>query len=80
MSLISKIINGKEYMLFEGGYTKAEAKKRVRQLLNMVRVKHMASARTVAYEGKYAVFTKMSPALDLLIKRDIRREIYNRLG
>jgi len=80
MSLISKIIDGKEYMLFEGGYTKAQAKKRAKQIRNMVRVKHHISVRAVPYEGKYAVFTKMSPALDLLIKRDIRREIYNRLG
>ena len=57
MSLITKTINHLEYMLFEGGYTKEEAKKRVQQLKASVRNKPSHnSARTVPYEGQYAVF------------------------
>ncbi len=61
MSNPTKVINHQEYMLFEGGYTKEQAKKRVKQLRAMVRNKHRgdgSSARTVPYEGKYAVFIK----------------------
>jgi len=32
MAVITKVINDKEYMFFEGGYTKEQAKKRVWQL------------------------------------------------
>lgn len=64
MSLITKVINGKEYMLFEGGYTKEQAKKRVLQLRSMIRGKKCgngSSARIVPYEEQYAVFTKLNP-------------------
>lgn len=59
MSIITKTISHREYMLFEGGYTKEQAKKRVQSLRAMAHAKHRgdgSSARTVPYEGQYAVF------------------------
>jgi len=64
MSIITKIINSKEYMLFEGGYTKEQAKKWVQQLRVYAQNKKRgdnSSARTVPYEGQYAVFIKLNP-------------------
>lgn len=64
MTLITRVIDGKEYMLFEDGYTKEQAKKRVQQLRGMIRDKKRgdgSSARTIPYKGQYAVFTKLNP-------------------
>ena len=64
MAVITRVINSKEYMLFEGGYTKERAKKRSQQLQGMLRGKKCgdgSSARTVSYEGQYAVFIKLNP-------------------
>ena len=63
MSLITKMIHHQEYMLFEGGYTKEQAKKRVQQLRVMVQSRKRgdgSSARTVPYEGQYAVFIRIT--------------------
>jgi Zn finger protein HypA/HybF involved in hydrogenase expression len=78
MSLITKSIDGHEYMLFEGGYTQEQAKKRVQGLRAMELNKHRnqhGSARTVPYEGKYAVFIKIrSTTGDTANFRDLQRK------
>ncbi len=66
MAKTTKVINHQEYMLFEGGYTKEEAKERAQQLRVMIQNKKRgdgSSARTLPYEGKYAVFIKISRSL-----------------
>ena len=62
MSIITKSINGRAYMLFEGGYTRENARKRVRSLNAMQLNRHGEQhARMSPYEGEYGIFIKMRP-------------------
>jgi hypothetical protein len=53
MSDICKTIDGEEYLLLEGGYTKGQAEKRVQELKRM----HI-KARTLLHNWGYAVFIR----------------------